>query len=104
MVDLKIWKSKPYVLDEMKFNRFNRQNTIFSRVSNDPQFPSFKKGIYSSHEMIIEQIYLKIKLLVVKNRVTSMLMQRSQVRILPVVKAAVAQLVRALILCSPVPQ
>ncbi|OLS29023.1 MAG: 3-chloro-4-hydroxyphenylacetate reductive dehalogenase precursor [Candidatus Heimdallarchaeota archaeon LC_2] len=55
LVDLKIWKSKPYVLDEMKFNRFNRQNTIFSRVSNDPQFPSFKKGIYSSHEMIIEQ-------------------------------------------------
>lgn len=55
LVDLKIWKSRPYVIDEEKFQRFNQKNTIFARVNNDPEFSSYNKGIYSSHETIFQQ-------------------------------------------------
>ncbi|MHA2249615.1 MAG: reductive dehalogenase [Candidatus Kariarchaeaceae archaeon] len=52
IVDLKVWKKSPYIIDEDAFVPFNQENTIFARVGNDPNYEYHKKGIYVNHEDI----------------------------------------------------
>ncbi|MHA2249616.1 MAG: reductive dehalogenase [Candidatus Kariarchaeaceae archaeon] len=54
LIDLKIWKKSAYVVDRHQYRPFSEQNTIFSRVTKDPNFRDYQTGIYANHEDIVK--------------------------------------------------
>ncbi len=53
-IDLEIWESTPYIIDNEKYKQFNQENTIFARVGNDPSFDNYQTSIHSKRSKILK--------------------------------------------------
>jgi reductive dehalogenase len=49
-VDLKLWKTVPYLVDEDIYQQFSEEDIIFSRAGNDPHFSQYRKNPHTYKE------------------------------------------------------